>query len=226
MATIKSLNLGSGSDADVEFSLDVLLREGADAICCQEGSDRKDVLARWAKKHGWHYWYNKRLPGAAAVPILYRPGLGGGVKRRFSRIAVPRMYVGAGAGPSWSKAKVVTGLVTRQFTLMNTHMVASATRQGRKYRFRRAHYFAHVKVLSAMVVFRSRGWRKVILVGDFNAEEDFYLLAPLRKRMKQWVDQHTMGKRTIDLIWTIHCNAKRVFVRTVISDHRSVSADV
>jgi endonuclease/exonuclease/phosphatase (EEP) superfamily protein YafD len=185
----------------------------------QECSDRGDVLTAFTRRTNRRVWVGL-APGAPAVPILYHRSLD--VEARFSRLAVPRMYVGRGAGPSWSKAKAVTGIRVGDLVVLNTHMIASLHAS----RLRRLHYRIHVAVLVRMVRRRLRRGLRVVLIGDFNAEPDHRLLKPLRDlSMGQQTNRPTHGARMIDLIWTRRLSTvSRDVVRGLSSDHRAAFA--
>jgi ribosomal protein S26 len=219
-------NIGDGPEVAKIKDLDCFAGDGGDVICLQECGDRVPMLKRWAKRHNWVLWLG-RVPGSKSVPILYRKGIGVS-RKRISRLAVPRMYVGAGAGPSVAKSKAVNGIKNKNLIILNTHMTTSATRVGKKYRFRRFHYRIHIRVLATMIRVRKLAGRKVLSVGDFNAEPRFPLLEPLRKmNMKQHVRPHTKGNRTIDLGWgTSNLEVVDVEVFNGSSDHHAVKATI
>lgn len=218
---IDSYNIGDGPDADKRADLS-RISEFAKVICLQEAGDRTKMLKEWAADNGWVLWYNPVVPGSKSVPILYLRGYG--VVSRGARMLMPRTYVGAGAGPSWAKAKAATFVRIDNTVIFNTHMTPSATREGREYRFRRLHYRAHVAGLMRLVRNRIDREREVVVVGDMNAPPSFQLLRPLREEgLRQHVDEDTRHHQIIDQIWSTRglVVVKRLVIRQVSSDHHS-----
>lgn len=219
--TVATLNLGDGPDDRKAAALDRLVEQGVDVICLQEASDRRAMLRAWASANDW-VLHHGDTPGAGAVPILFREGLP--VTETASREAVPRTFVGPGAGPDTSKPKVVTSVRLEDGEqVLNTHLTPSATRPW-AWR-RRRHYRRHIAVLKEMVENRERG--RIILVGDFNAPPTFRLLKPLlRLGMVQATPDATMGRRLIDHTWIKRGRVVSARVLEVPSDHRAVIVTV
>lgn len=226
--TVASLNIGDGPDARKVDDLTTLATAGADVICLQEASDRQKVIGAWARRHGWRVWYGDGSGGAAACPILWRPGVP--VTGMDTHTAVPARYVGnPGAGPSRVKRKVVNRIRIkrgrfRRLHVLNTHLIPSATRDLPNTVKRRRHYADHIKAVSDVV---RRRWGAVVLVGDFNSSPSFALLAPLRAAgMRQHVRTPTHGRRTIDHAWTRRLRVCSVRTIPTSSDHRAVVVTV
>lgn len=212
--------MGDGAGYKKIQDLDRLAKDGANVICLQEASDRKYLIVRWCEKNDWRFWYGN-VPGASAVPILYsRTKVK--VEKRLSRIAVPRMYVGRGSGPDWSKTKVINGIRVNNVWILNTHFIASAWMDNAAF-LRKKHYQLHMLVLSRIVKRKINNGRRVLVTGDFNAEPTSELLNPLRKLgMVQHTKFPTHANRIIDLIWTsFRVATKENSVVELSSDHRA-----
>ena len=223
--TVATFNIGDGPDSRKLPGLEKLREAGAQVICLQEASDRKALLEKWTDQHGWKLFLGDGTAGAAAVPIMVDPALR--VRRFHTRLAVPSRFVGAGAGPSRSKTKVVNvARIDGGWRVLNTHMVASATRNGRQFDRRREHFKDHLDVVVDMI--RGTPDATQVCVGDFNATPDFRMLAPLANVATQVVKGGgTKGRRMIDLAWVVQgriVNNARIL--DMPSDHKAVVVTV
>lgn len=223
--TIAFYNIGDGPAPNKIRDLDTLaIRHNADFIHLSETGDRIPMLRVWAERQGYRLWIGN-VPGSKSVAVLYKRERD---VRRFSRLAVPRMYVGAGAGPSWAKPKAIMGLRLRKLVVLSTHFTPSATRDGRQYRFRRLHYAIHMRVLNYMIRRRRAQGLQVVVVGDFNAPANFRLLDPLvDMNMRQLIKQSTHHNRIIDHAWvTPGVNVRHIDVINLSSDHNAILVKV
>jgi exonuclease III len=219
---VRTWNIGDGPDAEKRAALDKLRDRGARVICLQEAGDRQRVLEAWARDNGWTLFLGDGSDGASSVPILTAKK----VVRSGTVEAVEARYVGPGAGPDRAKRKVINWIECADGELvLNTHMIASATREGNQYTLRRRHYRDHVAAIVALLD-TLRG-KPVTLVGDFNAPPDFNLLQPLRDHhMRQRVTEPTRLDMICDHVWTRHADAEATDVLDMPSDHRSPGARV
>lgn len=224
--TVATFNMGDGPDSVKITALDKLRDAGAQVICLQEAGDRKKVLTRWSADNGWNAFFGDGTAGASSVPILVTPDLK--VTRFHSRLAVPARNVGEGAGPDRSKAKVVNvARIDGGWRVLNTHMIASATRRGSKYDRRRAHFHDHLAVLLDMLRRDTKATQ--ICVGDFNATPEFRMLEPMREIATQVVaGGGTHGRRMIDLAWVVRGRIvdKAQLLSRMSSDHKAVVVTV
>jgi endonuclease/exonuclease/phosphatase (EEP) superfamily protein YafD len=79
-----------------------------------------------------------------------------------------------------------------------------------------------VRILAHLVRRRAEAGWNVVLVGDFNAEPGFRLLAPLRDLgLEQQTREPTHGHRVIDLAWTRGVRVIEGRVLALSSDHRA-----
>jgi hypothetical protein len=219
-------NIGVGPDDRKAEDLDKIRRHGVILLGPQEAGDRGEMLGEWCTANGWRM-HRPRLPGAGSVPILFDPEALR-LDRARTVIAVARRFVGAGAGPSIAKPKAINVAVFeiratgKRVRFLNTHFVASATRQGKAYDARRRHYRAHALVLARMI--RARVDRTVVAM-DANAEIDFPLLSPVRATgLSGWSRMPTHGKRSIDHLLGPGQGLGSRFVVFTSSDHTAVGA--
>lgn len=225
MTTVKFafFNVGDGADVKKEEDLDFFAAEGAQAIFMCETGDRVPMLKRWCRRNpGWRLFVGL-APGAKSVAVLYRKK----PSRKRSRTCVPRTYVGPGAGPSWAKPKAAQRLDFGVLSIIVTHMVASATRRGDQYRWRRRHYKLHLAVLEGMVRRVRRRGRKAVVIGDMNAHPNHWLLGPFREVMDQHVPVATHQHGLFDQLWaTPGVEIMSVVTVATSSDHDGVIAEV
>ena len=201
-----TLNLGDGPDgrkiADLEHLTDDF---DATVIGCQEASDRRRALKRFVKRNPSWRVYQPRIPGGAAVPILWDGDEWARLRFR-SVLAVARTWVGAvGAGPTFAKPKQITVVVLRhrptgrRVKFVNTHLIPSATRKSlpaAEEKARMAHYLRHVAALVRIV---GHSEIPVVLTMDSNATPDFGPLRPLHNvGLDGWSQRGTHGNRPID----------------------------
>lgn len=218
--TLATWNVGNRDDRAVRVGLTMLSARQVDVIGLQECGDRWGLLPDWAAENGYEVRrWGVGFPGADSVPILVR----GRARRRRVREAVEGgREVGRGAGPSRAKAKVVqvarVDLDDWPLAVLNTHMVASATRLG--HRQRKAHYEDHIEVVAQMARRQIERRGRVVVLGDMNAPPDFRGLDPLREvGLHNQVHQPTHGRRCIDHIWTHGLQVTERLVIKMPSDH-------
>ncbi len=221
---VTTFNLGSGPAAEVRQDLD-RLADASDVLCLQEAGDRQPLLRDWASGRDWSLFVG-RVGGAAKVPILTAPGVR--VLARDAVVAVPPTVVGEpGAGPARLQQKAISRLTLsvdgQPVHVVNTHLIASATRRLPNQDARVAHYRRHIDAL-ARVVDHLDG--PVVVTGDFNAPRGHALLAPLRERLTQTTTEPTHGRRVIDLIWVRGTTATDSDVSPTSSDHRAATTIV
>ena len=192
---VASWNIGNGTGGDL-----VTIARTADVICLQEASDRDAMINAFTLANPDWILFRSDAPGAHAVPILVNTTTAGLVMEVTAPLAVPRRFVGRGAGPRFSKPKVITHVELDNGThVLNTHMIASATRRRRylgriAWLARRRHYRDHI---AAIVALADTLDGPVTLCGDFNAEVDFDLIQPLLG-FDGWTAEGTHGRRAID----------------------------
>lgn len=152
--------------------------------------------------------YRPTVPGGSAVTSTYDAKVWQLLRAR-SLLAVARMWVGAvGAGPTWSKAKVVNVLVLRHretgeiLEHLNTHMIPSAGRDNlpeRELRARRKHYADHAARVMKRVRHAGKRGHGVVLTMDANAGRTSHLVEPFRDAgLIGWTTQETMHGQGID----------------------------
>ena len=220
---VATYNLGDGSENAVLRDLDRLAGH-AQVLCLQEAGDRHDTIHDFLMATpGWVAYYGTNTPGGGSVPILYQSILTPTVR---SRLAVPPIPVGPGAGPSIAKAKAILELQVGSQVVMNTHMIASASGPNGRA-LRKVHYRRHMRVLAGMVQRRVKRGLHVLAVGDFNSPPDDPLLDPLRAvlfppvpAMTQLVPLPTHGRRILDHGWSDQMGS--AVVGSGSSDHHPV----
>lgn len=229
--TAVTMNLGNATDEAVLRDLHRLLAT-AQIAGLQEAGDRWDVLHDFQMAHPgqWLIWAGTAA-GSRSVPMLYRADLG--PVRLFSRLAVPRMTVGRGAGPDVAKAKAITGVGVGVVDVLNTHMIASAWQQ-KSSPLRRTHYRIHVRVLARMMQNRINRGREVLALGDFNCPPDggpHALLDPLKAvqslphaALTQLTQAPTHGTQIYDQGWSSELGTTQV--TNTSSDHHAVTFTV
>ena len=214
--TVITYNMGDGNRRMLEEDFATLLSFKPNLICLQEAGDRREFIDPWAGTNGFHPFYGNGTPGAASVPILHDMY----PQRTMSKLCMPAMYVGPGAGPSWAKAKAMTGVKAEDIWVYNTHMIASATRKG--HWLRKRHYQGHVASISWTTNRKRKKGVAVSLNGDFNATEDFKYLKPIADHMRQNTPAPTHGNRIIDLQYTHGLIVQQALViEGLSSDHNA-----
>ena len=174
-----------------------------DVLNGQEVGDRDAMLNAFLVSNPLWTLCAGVIRGSGSVRVLVNTATMGEVVSATSVLAVePRELGPHGAGPDDSKPKVITRVdLANGATILNTHFIPSATRTKsylgeREWKARRRHYADHVAAIIRLVGTIDG---PVVLAGDFNAEPDFELLAPLRALgFDGWTAEGTHGRRAID----------------------------
>lgn len=231
---IATWNMGDGPDHRKVTDLHMLADTGATIIGLQEAADRWDAIDDFLDgRPGWRVW-RPTSPGAASVPVLYDARYWR-VRRLRTVVAVASRWVGPGAGPSRAKGKAVNVVALKQrhgprrsrdrVRILNTHMIASATRRGHQFDPRRDHYRDHMRVLVRMV--RAGRLSRTIVTGDLNATPTSPLVAPLHAvGLVGWTQAGTHGHRPIDHILVGPGRPTERRTLGTSSDHTAVLADL
>lgn len=203
MIPVAAANLGNRGDAAVMRGL----LDYANRVCVigmQEAGDRHPMLNRFCKDSGWRMYYSAEVEGSASVPILWNPD------RVVASQQTVRPATGAtdcgscGAGPDTVKAKVWNKVRfhprTRDgsFVLINGHLPASLHCKCRKRLGRDM-----IEELADMFA-RREGRLRVVATMDGNSSSWMPIWRPLRATgARQWVRFPTLGRRSVDMIWTL-----------------------
>ena len=225
--TVVTYNVGDPSNANVADDLRRLAQRRPAVIGLQEVADRDELLGRLAPRIGYRIYQPSAGEASKHNAILVRRD----VRLRSQNIVKisDRTYVGhntAGArGSGYTAAKYISLVRVRvdgrDWVVGNVHLVPSAEKKGNTL----------TRALHHRQTVRSSEWfdnrvLEPVLVGDFNAEPDSPLLAPLRKVAKaSSADSH--GRRSIDIVWS--AKDTRTQARALSgysSDHRPVEVTI
>lgn len=210
--TILGMQEGGDRGPLLERLLKVLRHPAAAVRRMAETRAERRVIRRRLRASGWHV-FRPTIPGGGSVPSAYDE-LEWHLLRGRTVVAVARAWVGAiGAGPTWSKPKVITVLVLRNRRTgvvvehFNTHMVPSADRNDlpeREQRARRRHHVRHSRRLAKCVRRAERRGHGVVVTMDANATRHSDLSDPLRAvDLVGWSTFGTKGARGIDHVLTV-----------------------
>jgi hypothetical protein len=172
---------------------------------------RRDVRKALRVMH-WRV-FRPTVPGGSAVTSCYDAKQWQLLRTR-SLLAVARIWVGAvGAGPTWSKAKIVNVLILRHRETreivehLNTHMIPSAGRHNlpeRERRARRHHYADHAARIVKRVRHAEKRGHGVVLTMDANAGRLSDLVKPFREAgLIGWTTGETMHGQGIDHVLNV-----------------------
>jgi endonuclease/exonuclease/phosphatase family metal-dependent hydrolase len=225
--TVVTYNVGDPSDAKVRADLARLADRRPEVIGLQEVADRDGLLRRVAPRLGYRVYQPSAGEASRHNAILVRKDVKL-IGHNILQIS-DRTYVGhhtAGARKTGYTAAKYISLVRvqvdgRAWVVGNVHLVPSAARKGNT-RTRALH---HRQTVRSAEWFTNRALEPV-LVGDFNAEADSTLLAPLRKVAKA-SSEDSHGHRAIDIVWTAKdARTTTKALRGYSSDHRPVEVTI
>lgn len=212
MTTLATYNLGDPAAARLVVDL---RRLDTDVIGVQEAGDRTEVLSAITT-----HQVVRDAGEAARVALLVRLGIGvsaHGLTRISVRTKVGRLVAGA-RRTGYAEPKFISDVTLTDGTRIGvTHLVPSTSLPAN----RAARALYRRQVAGCVAWFASGG---DVLMGDFNGDPDYNLLAPLRAV----ATPHTApsrGTRSIDHLWTRRGAPTLTDVQALggySSDHRPV----
>lgn len=220
---ITETNVGNRRNWRVRRDLAKLLKRRPIAVVCIEVNDRRQVLAKVAKRHGYIlFQYPDAARGHSAILVRADAQATNWRHHKINdETFVGREVAGAGKDGTTAEKHIVavdvTGPRDREVTVAGVHFVPSAS-----------HVPAAAKVLAIQAA-QSSVWLHqqplpTDLCGDMNGRSERPEFAPLRKVAQPFSAPSRKGA-PIDIHWITQGHALVTAIKTS-SDHKAIEANI